>query len=81
MYSMSWVRSIAVYWLKFGGLEFFGVFGHDEVVDTVLDVTVDKGLKIIDSVVDAMIGDASLRIIIGAYLGRTVAGANEGLAS
>lgn len=59
--------------LKLGGFELFGIFGYYEVVDDILDVAVDKCLQIIYGVVDAVISDAPLGIIIGAYLGRAVA--------
>ena len=49
------------------------------MVDAVLDVSVHKGGEIINGVVDAVVGDASLRIVVGAYLGRAVASTDHRL--
>ena len=62
-------------------LEAFGVLGYDEVVDAVLYVAVHKGGKVVDGVVDAMVSDAPLRIVVGAYLGRAVSCGDERLAA
>lgn len=43
------------------------------MVYDILDVAVNESLQIIYGVVDAMVGDAALRIIIGPYLCRAVA--------
>ena len=51
------------------------------MVDAILNVAVHESLEIVDGVVDAMVGDASLRIIVGANLCRAVAGRYESLAS
>ena len=66
------------YQLEFGSLEFFGVFGYDKVVDEVLYIAVDKRLKIVDGIVDAVVGDTALRIVVSAYFCRAVAGAHHG---
>ena len=50
------------------------------MVDAVLDIAVHEGGKIVDRVVDAMIGDTSLREVVGADLGTTIACRNECLA-
>ena len=49
------------------------------MIDAVLNITVHKGGEVIDGIVDAVVGDTSLRIVVGAYLGRTVTGRNHGL--
>ena len=51
------------------------------MVDAVLDIAVHEGGKIIDGVVDAMVGDASLRIVVCANLGTAVACADEAFPS
>ena len=49
------------------------------MVDAVLDVSVHEGGEIVDGVVDAVVRDASLRIVVGAYLGGAVASADHRL--
>ena len=49
------------------------------MVDAILDVAIHEGSEIIDSVVDTMVGDASLRIVVRPDFCRTVAGANHRL--
>ena len=44
------------------------------MIDTILNVSVHKGGKIIDCIVDTMVGDTSLRIVVSTDFGRTVAG-------
>ena len=51
---------------EFRSLQFLGVFSDYELVYHVLDIAVDKGLKIIYGIVDAVVGDAPLRIVVGA---------------
>ena len=48
------------------------ILGHDQVVDAVLDVAVHEGREVVDRVVDAVVGDAPLRVVVGADLGRAV---------
>ena len=50
------------------------------MVDAVLDVAVHEGRQVVDRVVDAVVGDAPLRVVVGADLGRTVARRNHRLA-
>ena len=38
------------------------------MVDAVLDATIHKGGEVINGIVDTMVGDASLRVIIGTDL-------------
>ncbi len=52
--------------LKFGLLQTVCVLGHCEAVDAFLYVAVHKCLQIINGIVYAMVGDASLRIVVGA---------------
>ena len=51
------------------------------MVDDVLYVAVHEGSEIIYCVTDTVVGDASLRIVVGAYLGRAVARRNHRLTS
>ena len=51
----------------------FRIFTHDQLVDHVLNFAVHKSRKVINGVVDAMIGNSSLRIVVGAYFRRSVA--------
>ena len=51
------------------------------MVDTVLDVAIHECSEIIYGVVDAMVGDASLRIVVGSNLCATVACRHHCLAS
>ena len=44
------------------------------MVDTVLNVTVHKGGEVIDGIVDTMVGDASLRIVVGTDFSGAVSG-------
>jgi len=46
-----------------------GVLGNDKMVNAIADVAVHKGCEVIYRVVDAVVGDASLRIVVGAYFG------------
>ncbi len=59
--------------LQFALFQSFCIFRHNQVVDAVLDVSVHEGGEIVDGVVDAVVRDASLRIVLGAYLGGAVA--------
>mgnify|MGYP007026104471 CR=1 FL=1 len=54
--------------LQFALFQSFCIFRHNQVVDAVLDVSVHEGGEIVDGVVDAVVRDASLRIVVGAYL-------------
>lgn len=47
------------------------------MVDAVLYVAVHKGGKVVDGIVDAVVSDASLRIVVGANLCGAVAGADH----
>ena len=49
------------------------------MVDAVLNVAVHEGCQVVDGIVDAMVGDTSLRIVVRADFGRTVTGAHHGL--
>lgn len=66
--------------LEFALLEALGVFRYDQMVDAVLDVAVHEGRQVVDRVVDAVVGDAPLRVVVGTDLGRTVARRNHRLA-
>ena len=57
---------------EFALLQPFCILGYHELVDAVLDIAVHEGREVIDGVVDAVVGDTSLRIVVGAYLGRAV---------
>ena len=50
------------------------------MVDEVGEVAAEDSGQIIDGVVDAMVGDAALREIVGADFGRAVAGRHKRLA-
>ena len=50
------------------------------MVDHVLNVAVHESGEVVDRVVDAVVGDAALRIVVGADLGRTVARRDHRLA-
>src|SRR5207245_7561229 len=49
-------------------------------VDELVQLAVQHGLEVVNGVVDAMIGDAVLRKVVGPDLGRAVAGADHGAA-
>lgn len=55
--------------LKFVLFELLCIFGYGQVVDHVLDIAVEESLQIVDSVADAVVGDAALREVVGANLG------------
>ena len=55
---------------QLGLLQSLGILGHDKMVDAVLYLSVHEGRQIIDGVAYAMVGDASLRIVVGTYLGQ-----------
>ena len=74
--SFSWSR---INVLKFAFFQTFRIFRHNQVVDAVLDVSVHEGGEIVDGVVDAVVRDASLRIVVGAFLGGAVASADHRL--
>ena len=44
------------------------------MVDAILNITVHKGGKVINGIVDAVVGNTSLRIVVGTYLCRAVTG-------
>ena len=54
---------------------------ENEGLDNVLDVTIHGSLNIATRIVNAMVGDAILRVIVSTDFLGTVAGANEGFAS
>ena len=60
--------------LQLALLESFCILGYHELINAVLNVTVHEGCKIIDGVIDAVVGDASQRIVVGADLCRAVTG-------
>ena len=66
----------ALIFLQFSLLELLGILGNDEVVDAVLNVTVHEGRQVVDGVANAVVGDATLGVIVGANLCRAVAGAH-----
>ena len=59
--------------LKFAFFQSFCIFRYNQVVDAVLNFSVHEGTEIVNGLVDAMVGDSSLRIVVGTDLGRTVA--------
>ena len=67
--------------LQFGLLQSFCIFRHDEVVDAVLYVAVHKCRKIVYGVVDAVVGDASLWIVVGTDFCTAVTGADQTFAA
>lgn len=50
------------------------------MVDAILNITVHKGGKVINGIVDAVVGNTSLRIVVGTYLCRAVTGRDHCLA-
>ena len=59
--------------LQLALLQTLGVLGYDQVIDAVLNIAVHEGRKVVDRVVDAVVGDTPLRVVVGADLGRAVA--------
>ena len=55
--------------LEFTLLQSFRILSHHELVDTFLDVAIHEGGEIVYGVVDAVVGDAALRIVIGTDFG------------
>ena len=55
--------------LKFAFFQAFCIFRYDQMVDTILDVSVHEGCQIIDCIVDAVVGDTSLGIVVSSYFG------------
>ena len=51
-------------YLKFAFLQPFRIFSYDQVVDTVLYIPVHESRKIINRVINAVVGDTSLRIVV-----------------
>ena len=50
--------------LQLAFLQALGVLRHDQVVDHVLYVAVHEGREVVDRIVDAVVGDTSLRIVV-----------------
>ena len=67
--------------LQFGSLELFGILRDGELIDYILDVSVHKCLKIVYGIIYTVIGDTPLRVVLGTYLSRTVAGRHHGLSA
>ena len=67
--------------LQLALLDTFSVFGNREAVNAVLNVAVHEGGEVVNGVIDAVVGDATLGKVVGANLGRTVAGGDHGLAT
>ena len=65
LYRVETLRQLAL-------LQTRGVLGHDQMIDAVLNIAVHEGREVVDGVVDAVVGDASLGIVVGTYLGRAV---------
>ena len=55
--------------LQFGLFELLGILSDNEVIDAVLDIAVHKGGQVVDCVADAVVGNASLRIVVGTDFG------------
>ena len=66
--------------LQFRLFQSLSVLRYDQVVDHVLNVTVHEGREVVDRIVDAVVGDTSLRVVVGADLGRAVARRDHRLA-
>ena len=62
-------------------LELLRVLGHRQVVYHVLNVAIHEALQVVDGVSYAVVGDPSLRIVVGAYLCRAVASGDKRFAS
>ena len=67
--------------LQFVFLEFFGILGHGEMVDHVLDVATEESLQVVDGVANTMVGDTALWKVVSADLGTAVAGRHQGTAA
>ena len=67
--------------LEFTFLQALSVFGHGESVYHILDVTVEEALQIMGGITDAMVGHAALGEVVGTYLGTTVTGRYQRLAT
>ena len=59
--------------LKFTFFQAFCIFRYNQMVDAILDFSVHEGTEVVDGIVDAMVGDASLWVVVSTNLGRTVA--------
>ena len=66
---------------EFTLLESLGILGDNEMIDAILDIACHEGLEIVDGVVDAMVGDAALREVVGTDLGTAVACRDKRLAT
>ena len=71
---------IVVELLSHASFHFLGVLGHAELLDEVFDLTIHDVVKIIDRIANPVIGHASLRIIVGPDLIRTVTATHHGAA-
>src|SRR5689334_14581393 len=60
--------------------EFFLDVGHFQRIDERLDVAVENVGQLVQGQIDAMVGDAILRIIVCSNLSGSIAGSNLGLA-
>ena len=58
-------------------LQTLRILGNDKVVDAVLNIAIHKRRQVVDRVVYAVVGDSTLRIVVGANLCRTVASRYE----
>ena len=67
--------------LQFGFFHSLGILGHGKCVDHVLNVAAEESLQVVGSVAYAVVGDAALWEVVGAYLCTAVAGGDEGLAA
>lgn len=63
----------------YGGFELLGVLGELEGFDEVLDVAVHEGGEVVHRVADAVVGDAALGVVVGAYFLGAVACGHESL--
>ena len=64
-------------YLKFTLLEAFCIFGNNQLIDAALDITVHEGGEIVDGVIDAMVGDSTLRIVVCSNFCGAIAGRDE----
>src|SRR5690606_36053958 len=60
---------------KFG--ELIGLILVDQRPDEVVEITLQHGVELVEGELDAMVGDSSVRIVVGADLLRTVAAAHQ----
>src|SRR5512141_317236 len=63
---------------RVSGIELLLPTGHAECIHQLVQVTVHHVREIVHRQIDAMVGDATLWIVVGPDLGRPVAGTDHG---